>query len=62
MDEINCVAQNVMTLKTWIFNPPPLHQPTLINMSNDIDEVDNVEKADNSTTLKEFYNQCDFFV
>ena len=63
MDEINCVAQNVMTLKTWILNPPPpLHQPTLINMSNDIDEVDNVEKVDNSTTLKEFYNQCDFLV
>ena len=61
MDEINCAAQNVMTLKTWFFNPP-LHQPTLINMSNDIDEVDNVEKVENNTTLNEFYNQCDFFV
>ena len=61
MDEINCTAQNVLTFKTWISNPP-LHQPILINMSNDIDEVDNVEKVDNSTTLKEFYNQCDFFV
>ena len=50
-----------MTLKTWILNQP-LHKSTLINMSNDIDEVDNVEKVENSTTLKEFYNQCDFFV
>ena len=50
-----------MTLKTCILNPP-LHQPTLINMSNDIDEVDNVEKVEIRTTLKEFYNQRDSFV
>ena len=50
MDEINCAAQNMMTLKTWILNSP-LHQPTLINMSNDIDEVDNVDKVDNSTSF-----------
>ena len=60
MDEINCGVQNVMGLKTWILNS--LHQPTLINISNNIDEVDNVDKVYNSTALKEFYNQCDFFV
>ena len=43
-DEINCAAQNVMSLKTWILNPT-LHQPTLISISNDINEVDNVEKV-----------------
>ena len=32
------------------------------NEHTDIDEVDNVEKVENSTILKEFYNQCDFFV